>query len=524
MKNKGITLIALVITIIILLLLAGITITEITGIGLFNKARKVVNESKYANAAEKVAIAIDASYDSTGKINDEDLIENLNSIDGIYPPITDISYELEVIVDGYKFIISSSGKVTGDKTELGTLPENNKDIDAGTEVRPDENWNTQVVDYIKTTDGTEVKTLETVATVYAVSDGEDNTIPVPKGFYYVGGTKDTGVVISDDERDRNKFVNFKPKEEEEVKEGIPSGAIYNEDGTIKKENLTEEEQKEILYGNQFVWIPCTSDEYKKEVWKNGSTNLWSTVYETTTSGTELPQIQKYKGFYIGRYEAGTSNLILSTGINFENQNTGSGWANDNFSIRDGLNHTVSGNINIKPGEVPYYHAEYFTALKLSNRMYSNNFIQSVLVTGTMWDSMLRFLQYNDDSFEKSNSWGNYANGDINYIEGKGRYAGVGSTSGAMTSAFIKSDGNYHFGINTTAVSEDVKKKNLYDIAGNLWEWTEESAYTTNAHEMRIIRGGSFSNKASENYVCYRMGYPIIDTDTRFGFRVALYIK
>lgn len=48
--------------------------------------------------------------------------------------------------------------------------------------------NSQNVKYIKTTDGTEVTTLETVATVYAISDGQGNTVPVPKGFYYVGGT------------------------------------------------------------------------------------------------------------------------------------------------------------------------------------------------------------------------------------------------------------------------------------------------------------------------------------------------
>ena len=208
MKNKGITLVALVVTIIILLILAGITIAELTGSGLLSKAKLAANESKYANAAEKVALAVNASYDSNGKINDNELKENLNKIEGIETKVNDIKYDLEVIVDGYKFMISSSGKITGDKTELGTLPENTPNTNAGEKVKNKEDWDTQSVSYIKTTDGTEIETLETVSTVYAVSDGSNNTIPVPKGFYYVGGNLDTGVVISDNESDKYTDKNI----------------------------------------------------------------------------------------------------------------------------------------------------------------------------------------------------------------------------------------------------------------------------------------------------------------------------
>lgn len=183
----------------------------------------------------------------------------------------------------------------------------------------------------------------------------------------------------------------------------------------------------------------------------------------------MPQIQKYGGFYIGRYEAGTSNISLSTEINFAGKNTASDWLNDNFSIRDGLNHTVTGKITLKAGEIPYYHADYETALKLSNSMYSTDYVQSGLVTGTMWDAMMKFIAGNDDTIVTSSTWGNYTNGNVTYTAGKGRYATI--DNGAMTSEFEKCDGSYHYGIETTAISEDVKKKNLYDIAGNLWEWT-----------------------------------------------------
>ena len=59
MKNsKAITLVALVITIVILLILAGISIQAITNTGLFANAKKAVEETKYANAEEKVKMAV----------------------------------------------------------------------------------------------------------------------------------------------------------------------------------------------------------------------------------------------------------------------------------------------------------------------------------------------------------------------------------------------------------------------------------------------------------------------------------
>ena len=301
-KNiKGITLVALVVTIVVLLILAGVTIQQLTGNGLFSKAQQAALESKYASAAEKVALAVNASYDTTGNLNDNYLKDNLNKIDGIKEPVETVEYDLKVVVDGFEFTISEFGIITGKKDFViadEELPENTPENpqDAGKEVALKDGWGTQNVTYVKTSDGTEVKTLETVATVYAVSVGGGETVPVPKGFYYVGGTKNSGVVISDDERDKNKFAG---------QADVPAGAIYNENGTVKTENLSSEEQAQTLFGNQFVWIPCTVEEYKKcNVW-NGTTQTGTTLqianWETKTNTSEKVQIKKYGGFYIGRY-------------------------------------------------------------------------------------------------------------------------------------------------------------------------------------------------------------------------------
>ena len=94
----------------------------------------------------------------------------------------------------------------------------------------------------------------------------------------------------------------------------------------------------------------------------------------------------------------------------------------------------------------------------------------------------------------------------------------------MTSKFTTSDGQYHYGINTTAMSEDVKKKNIYDVAGNLWEWTQEASYPNNKSESYMLHGGSFKNSFSVNPACYRGYGAATGTHTTRGFRPALYIK
>ena len=125
---KGITLVALVITIVILLILAGISIQAITNTGLFANAKRAVEETKYANAEEKVKMAVMASYDTNGTLSKEYLKDNLNKIDGINPKVTEVTWDLKVKVDGYEFTITENGTVTSvGRNNQENLPENSKD-------------------------------------------------------------------------------------------------------------------------------------------------------------------------------------------------------------------------------------------------------------------------------------------------------------------------------------------------------------------------------------------------------------
>ena len=129
--HKGITLIALVITIIVLLILAGVAIATLTGDnGIIAKAQQAKMQNDKAAAKEKVDLAIAASFDETGKIDLGQLKNNLNNKDGINPKVgdlTDESFPLEVTVDEIKVIIKKDGNGNystsfGDDENLAQAP------------------------------------------------------------------------------------------------------------------------------------------------------------------------------------------------------------------------------------------------------------------------------------------------------------------------------------------------------------------------------------------------------------------
>ena len=525
---KGITLVALVITIVILLILAGISIQAITNTGLFANAKRASEESKYANAEEKVKMAVMASYDENATLNKELLKDSLNKIDGINPKVTEVTWDLKVNVDGYEFTITEVGTVTCvGRKDQENLPENSKDNpqDAGTEVAVKDSWKTQTARHIKTNNGSEVTEVEKVSTVYAISVGNGESVPVPYGFYYVGGSINTGVIISDNEADKY-------------------------DGKTDK---TTHEYATKLKGNQFVWIPCTINEYTKIDF--GMQNMASWDRETNTA--EKEQIEKYGGFYVGRYEAGvstldettntfkdsvtfSSNASLFNSVGIQSGINGWGWQNYDYIARGktvpdaSYPNKATGNIVEKANSIPYYHVDYYTAVEMSRRLYDNNsYVQSGLITGTQWDMMMKFLSDSSDySDMKSTNWGNYDNVSLSNL--RGYYTNV-NTSNASTdgfkdaSSFTTNSGTSSWVILTTGSTSQVLRKGLYDVAGNLWEWTQEASYVANlgyntTYNTYNLRGGSFGHAYASYPACYRAYAYAPHTNTHYGFRPVLYIK
>ena len=122
-ERNGITLIALVITIIVLLILAGVVITTLTGDnGILGKAKTAKTTNDEEKAKEQIKIAIMGSYGKDGELNYDDLTKNLEQI-GIKDLPNEASYPLEVTLDGVSATIEANGEVnfttSGGYTQTG---------------------------------------------------------------------------------------------------------------------------------------------------------------------------------------------------------------------------------------------------------------------------------------------------------------------------------------------------------------------------------------------------------------------
>ena len=111
-NNNGITLIALVITIIVLLILAGVSIATLTGEnGILTRASDAKEETGQATAKEKVEVEVLGSYDNNGNISIEKLNENLENVTGLTSELPIEFLPATVEVDGYTVIIRKDGSV-----------------------------------------------------------------------------------------------------------------------------------------------------------------------------------------------------------------------------------------------------------------------------------------------------------------------------------------------------------------------------------------------------------------------------
>ena len=124
--------------------------------------------------------------------------------------------------------------------------------------------------------------------------------------------------------------------------------------------------------------------------------------------------------------------------------------------------------------------------------------------------------------------GNYNDSTLTGLTGK--YSKITTDNGSNTVWADNTEGkNRYDGVYTllsTGSTSAVNKRNIYDVAGNLWEWTQESCTYSDTAGRYSLRGGSFpgASTSSGRPACYRGDAVPEDTHTHLGFRPALYIK
>ena len=270
-KSNGITLIALVITIVVLLILAGVSIATLTGNnGILTQAGVAKETTENKSAEEKVKLAVvGAMANNKLGLTVDEFKKELNNYKGT---VEGTEFPVTAIVDGKSFEVDSEGnvKLLNGKEE--------KKVEPG--------------QYVSETKKNNYK------------DSENNTATVPAGFTVseIEGEKNisTGLVIYD----------------------IPEDEIENVDWTTKNEDGAYNVQ--TLY-NQFVWIPVASTEeyqrnfsYQNDFNSSSENTFTDTGYlptdiqpktddATNNENVERTAVLKYNGFYIARYEAGNEN-------------------------------------------------------------------------------------------------------------------------------------------------------------------------------------------------------------------------
>ncbi len=283
---------------------------------------------------------------------------------------------------------------------------------------------------------------------------------------------------------------------------VPFGFTVDSENNIVSDGLVIKDS----YGNEFVWIPVKggvkskcyvygNNEYTSVYYTrylNNGANCADTVNDTLPSGvsSDETQINKYSGFYVGRYEASYSyNNNSPRPIIKVSTNTTEGFSYqyaDNVSY-DGF---LWNNIN-------YSNAKSFAESMAARYGYDSS-IKTGLINGTQWDTILKWIHANDNTYSMiydSRSWGNY-NDSISP-----------ATNGNYTVGMLKNTGS----------NINWKVMNIYDLAGNLGEWTSER--TNNRYS---IRGNSYNTTGA-----YGASITLPADSYQYshvGFRIVLYVE
>ena len=152
--------------------------------------------------------------------------------------------------------------------------------------------------------------------------------------------------------------------------------------------------------------------------------------------------------------------------------------------------------------------------------------------GIQWDLVCNFLEVKGklstaDINSNSTSWGNYNNAKIENIT-SGKYAVYnGSSLGTWTTisgSYTKQDsGNDYRTLLSTGISDYTKKMNIYNFAGNEYEWTLEHA-TSDSNGPCATRGGCCYYAGSSRPASLRLYSGTTDSDYTIGFRPTLYVN
>ena len=154
-------------------------------------------------------------------------------------------------------------------------------------------------------------------------------------------------------------------------------------------------------------------------------------------------------------------------------------------------------------------------------MYTANTIgaTSCLCYGVQWDAVLNFVADSTHNITNSTNWGNYYTNAWTINRTQASFTTNPSSEGWTTISSEKTKTGSQYMLLTTGASDSFKAKNIFDLAGNVHEWTMEAGGSIN----RVLRGGSYYNYGSDNPASRRSLNNPRSSESNYGFRPALYL-
>ena len=261
---------------------------------------------------------------------------------------------------------------------------------------------------------------------------------------------------------------------------IPEGFKVAEDSASTVQGGVVIEDKD---GNQFVWVPVATLADYKRTWYTGYDSF--SEYSEALPEDEKTSVERYKGFYIGRYEAGDKESTVAKTLRSSND--------------------VTKTVTIKANQAPYNYVTRTQAISLAEgfKKQQGYKAKTKLVSSYAWDTTIAFLQKVNSDYGSSSEEGNYYDTKFSYTD----ITGARQTKEKNSSVLVPTG-------QTTPVC------NIYDMGGNVWEWTTESFSNTNFPYAG--RGGGYgyyfaTYPAGSRY--YNSDY----ADVNFGFRLTLFM-
>ena len=431
--QKGITLIALVITIIILLILAAVTIAALSGEnGILSNAAKAKQETEKAEILEQIRLDIYGEMADNGGADptEDDIVRIADN----YGDIEGTNFDDMVLK-------TDKGNYEIELSDIWT-PGSSAEDPPSTTLQPGETATAEKNKYYDA-ESDKPDVPATVPVGFTVSNVEgEKTINGGLVIYYIPEGTDTSGDFWTADGDSDGILNVQEDYDQYV--WIPVDGILDEDGTIA--DVTGSEKKILLgrydFASDGTPSKYTSTSYTEDTPESHDPdygNAIATGEEGEEKGINLfiQSVRENHGYYIARYEAGVTGYDANN-IQTSNSSSETSWT--------GYSEESAGSLKLvsKAGEQPWNYVTQNKASELCQNLYTG--VNSDLVNSYAWDTAILFIQ---------------------------KYSG--DTDYSMQDGYSTTHQIADTGEGKLADTNDFDDPcNIYDMAGNCYEWTTET--------------------------------------------------